>query len=147
MITESHSPYFLYPSKGPGMMITVVIFDGTNYDLWQRDVRKALKAKNKLCFIDGSLPRPEPKKGEELSEADAWDMANSILCSWLLNIIDPKLHMSIGYSDIANIMWDDMKKRYAMANAPKIHQLKANIANCKQGDLDSWMLVIFTQSW
>jgi len=33
-------------------------------------------------------------------------------------------------------MWDDLKKRYAIANTPKIHQLKANIANCKQGDLD-----------
>lgn len=43
--------------------------------------------------------------------------------------------MTIGYSDMAKIMWDNMKKRYSMANTPKIHQLKANIANCKQGDL------------
>jgi len=98
-------------------------------------VRTVLKAKNKLCFIDGSLTRPTSKADEGFSEADAWDMANSMLCSWLLNVIDPKLRMSIAYSDTAKIMWDDLKKRYA-ANTPKIHQLKANIANCKQGDLD-----------
>ena len=44
--------------------------------------------------------------------------------------------MNVAYSDAAKIMWDDLKKCYAMANTPKIHQLKANIANCKQGDLD-----------
>jgi len=29
----------------------------------------------------------------------------------------------------------DLKKRCGMTNTPRIHQLKANIANCKQGDL------------
>ena len=96
-----------------------------NYDLW------ASKAKNKLEFIDGTLTRPKAKEGEDFSEADAWYMTNSMLCSWLLNVVDPKLHTST-----AKIIWDDMKKRYAMTNTPKIHQLKANIANCKQGDLD-----------
>ena len=60
-------------------------------------------------------------------------MANSILCSRLLNIIDPKLHMSVAYPDSAYDMWKDLKKRYSVANAPKIHQLKGGIANCKQG--------------
>jgi len=84
-------------------------------------MRIALKAKNKLAFIDGTLTRPQPKEGEEFSEADAWDMTNSMLCSWLLNIIDPKLRVSIAYSDMAKIMWDGMKKRYTMANTPKTH--------------------------
>ena len=99
-------------------------------------MRTALKAKNKLVFIDETLTRPQPKEDEEFSEADAWDMTNSMLCSWLLNIIDPKLRMSITYSDTVKIMWDDMKKQYAVANTPKLHQLKANIANGEQGDLD-----------
>ena len=63
-------------------------------------------------------------------------MVNSMLCSWLLNIIEPKLRMSIAYSDMTKIMWDNFKKRYATANTPKIHQLKTDVANCKQGDLD-----------
>ena len=44
--------------------------------------------------------------------------------------------MSIAYSEMANTVWDNLKKRYGMPKTPKIHQLKANyIANCKQGDL------------
>jgi len=99
-------------------------------------VRTALKTKNKLPFIDGKLPIPSEKEDEEFSECHAWDMVNLMLCLWLLIIIDPKLRMTIAYSDTAKIMWDDLKKRYGAANTPKIHQLKADIVNCKQGTLD-----------
>ena len=42
-IVEPHSPYFLHPSEGPGAMITAMIFDGKNYELWERVVTTALK--------------------------------------------------------------------------------------------------------
>jgi len=58
-----------------------------------------------------------------------------MLCSWMLNIIDLKLQMSVLYSETAKIMWDDLKKRYGITHTPKIHQLKVNLANCKQGEL------------
>ena len=60
-------------------------------------------------------------------------MVNSTICSWLLNVIDPKIRPSIAYANIAKIMWDDLKKRYGTSDIPKKHDLKAKIANCKQG--------------
>ena len=42
----------------------------------------------------------------------------------------------VAYAETAIDMWEDLKKRYLVANAPKMHQLKAGIANCKQGILD-----------
>ena len=103
-IIEPHSPYFLHPSELPNTFITVVVFDRNNYDLWERAVRTALRAKNKLGFINGSLTRPTAKENEVFSELDAWEMANSMLCPWLLNVIDPKPRMSVAYSDTALIM-------------------------------------------
>jgi len=70
----------------------------------------ALRAKNKMAFIDGSLTRPAPKEDEELFECHVWDMANSMMCSWLSNIIDPKLRMTVAYCDTAKGMWDNLKK-------------------------------------
>jgi len=133
-VIEPHSPYFFTHQKDPTSSLAVV-FDEKNYDLWERAVRTALKAKNKLGLIDKTLSRLEPKEGEEFLEADAWDMANSMLCLWLANVIDSKLRISIAYSDIAKITWDDMKKHYTLANTKKIHQLIANISNCNQSDL------------
>ena len=133
---EPHSPYFLHPSEGPGIMITTVIFDGKNYELWERAVTTALKAKNKLGFINRTQERPEAIDDEDFFENNAWDMTNSMLCTWLLNVIDPKLRMTIAYCDTAKDMWDDVRKRYRIDNTPKIHQLKANIVNYKQGHMD-----------
>ena len=55
----------------------------------------ALKSKNKLGFIEGTLTKLKPKEGEDYSELVAWEMVNSIICSWIVNVIDPKLHASM----------------------------------------------------
>lgn len=97
------SPLYLHPSDSPGAVITSLIFDGENYDLWEKAIKNSLRAKNKLGFIDGSITRPELKKGEEPSvefqlKTSAWDTCNSMIISWLLNVIKPSLHSSVGYS-------------------------------------------------
>ena len=45
-----------------------------------------MKVKNKLGFIDKNLTKPELKEGEGFFEYHAWDMVNSMVCSWLLNV-------------------------------------------------------------
>ena len=84
---EPHSPYYLQLAVGPRLLITVVIFDGKNFDLWEIAIRTDIKAKNKLGFIEGTLKRPAETSYEDFSEANARDMVSSMLCSWLLNII------------------------------------------------------------
>jgi len=71
------------------------------------------------------------KETVEPAEMQAWDMVNSTISSWLLNIIDPKIQPTIAYANTPKIMWDDMKKRYGVSNIPKKHDLKAKIVNCK----------------
>ena len=90
-IIEPHSPYYLHPSERPSALITAVVFHCKNYDLWEKAIHTALKAKNKLRFIDGTLKSPEPNENEEFSEYHAWDMANSMICSWIVNVIEPRL--------------------------------------------------------
>ena len=69
-------------------------------------------------------------------ELQAWEIIDSMVSSWLLNVIDPKLHSTVAYADSAHAMWSTLKKRCGVANVPKIQKLKASIANCKQGGLD-----------
>jgi len=40
-VIEPHSSYYLHPSGGLGVSITVVIFDGKNCDLWEKAVRSS----------------------------------------------------------------------------------------------------------
>jgi len=44
-LIESHSSYYLHPSKGPGGLIMAVIFDEKSYDLWEIAVRLLSKPK------------------------------------------------------------------------------------------------------
>jgi len=78
---EPNSPYYLHLSEGPGVAITSIIFNGKNYDLWQQAVRTALRSKNKLGFIDGTIKNPELKESEDSAEQNAWEMVNSMICS------------------------------------------------------------------
>lgn len=43
-------------SDNPGISIVSEVLDGTNYSSWKII---ALDAKNKMSFIDGSLPQPQ----------------------------------------------------------------------------------------
>ena len=95
-----------------------------------------MKSKNKLGFIEETLTKPTPKEGEDQSELNAWEMVNSMICSLIIHVIDPKLHNSVAYANTVYFMLENLWKRYAVANAPKIHQLKTDLASCKQGGLE-----------
>jgi len=62
-----------------------------NYELWERAIRIALKAKDNLGFIEGILKQPEEVKDHEFFEVDTWDVADSMICLRFLTIIDRKL--------------------------------------------------------
>ena len=40
------------------------------------------------------------------------------------------------YADSAQAIWENIRKRYSVPNVPKIHNLKAQITSCKQGNLE-----------
>ena len=50
-IIENHSPYFLHPCEGPEVLTTAVIFDGKNYDLWEKADRSALKLRTNYALL------------------------------------------------------------------------------------------------
>ena len=53
-----------------------------------------------------------------------------------MNVIIPKLHTSVAYAKTACKIWENLRKRYSMANALKIHPLKTDLASCKQSGLE-----------
>jgi len=129
-------PYYLHPSDAPGAIITTLKFDGKNFELWEKAVITALTAKNKAAFINGIIPKPDIATGVRPIEVNAWVIVNSMVTSWILHVIDLKLHASIAYAESAQSIWVNINKRYVIPNVPKVHQLKSDIASCKQGTLN-----------
>ena len=54
----SLNPLYLHHGDSLGSHMVVQPLDGENYSAWSRSMIMALIAKNKLVFIDGSLPQP-----------------------------------------------------------------------------------------
>lgn len=83
----SSTPYSLFASDNPGALITSVVFTGDNYNEWSTELTNALRAKRKLGFIDGTIPKPsidDPK-------FDLWCSVNSMIVGWIRSSIEAKV--------------------------------------------------------
>ena len=54
---DSSNPFFLHQGDSPGTMIVSTPLNGDNYNSWKRAMMIALLAKNKLNFVNGTLPK------------------------------------------------------------------------------------------
>lgn len=76
------SPYYIHPAELNVTALVNPILAGTsNYHGWARLMRKALITKNKIKFIDGSLPVPDTFD----PSYEAFERCNNIVHSWILN--------------------------------------------------------------
>jgi len=45
------------------------------------------------------ITNPKQKDRKSEAEINAWEMINSMKQSWIMNTIEPRLHMSVAYID------------------------------------------------
>ena len=61
---ENVDPYFVSNSDNPTSSLTHVLFNGSNFMRWGRNVRRAWVLKTKMGFIDGSIKEPNESDKE-----------------------------------------------------------------------------------
>ena len=91
----------------------------------EKAVITSLRSKRKLGFIHGSITKPIEKEGKYSEGGKAWEMVNSMVMSWIMNVIDPRLHKSVAYGATTKQLWENIKKRYDAPNIPRIPKLKS----------------------
>jgi hypothetical protein len=89
----------------------------------------ALIAKNKLAFVDGSLPQPSVNAGIEYH---AWIRCNNMILSWILNSVSKEIAASIIYIDTCHGIWIDLNERFLQKNGPRVFQLQKSISALSQ---------------
>ncbi|KAI4351369.1 hypothetical protein L6164_005741 [Bauhinia variegata] len=90
------SPLFLHSSDSLGVVLVSKQFDSTSFNAWKRGMIIALSAKNKLGFITGELPKPDPSS----PLLQAWNICNFIVISWILNVLNKEIAESVIYLSI-----------------------------------------------
>lgn len=55
-----------------------------------------------------------------------------MLVGWIRASIEPKVKSTITYISDAHQLWENLKKRFYLGNTVRVHQIKAQLASCKQ---------------
>jgi hypothetical protein len=66
--------FFIHASNHPCMILVPKVLNGTNYAMWRRSMLISLSAKNKLGFINGTIP----KLGESNPKYSLWQRCNDM---------------------------------------------------------------------
>ncbi|XP_043694201.1 uncharacterized protein LOC122644899 [Telopea speciosissima] len=126
---DPSSLYHLHHSDNPGALLVSTPLNGDNYPTWRRAMCMALFAKNKMMFVDGSLPRPT----SPLSAVQTWDRCNFMVLSWILNVLTRTIADSLIYAETASSVWKELEDCFSGGNAARVFQLKSSIATIQQG--------------
>jgi len=121
--------FYVHPSEGPNSVVVTPLLTGSNYLAWSRSMQRALGAKNKLVFINGTVPIPDL---EDLNR-DAWERCNHLIHSWLINSVSPQIAQTLVFHEHAIDVWEELKERFAKVERIRIASLRSSINILKQG--------------
>ena len=126
------SPFFLHNGDHPGLILVSHHLTESNYNTWSRAMAMALTTKNKIGFVDGTIPRA----AETDILFNAWNRYNSMVTSWIINYVSKDIEDSLMYiTTIVNIL-TDLRDHFQHNNASRVFQLKKHLIVFQQGALD-----------
>ncbi|XP_020207648.1 uncharacterized protein LOC109792638 [Cajanus cajan] len=138
-VLDTSNRYFLTRGDSFGIPLVLIKLDGSNYHSWSCDVSTTLGSKNKLHFINDTLPRPPPG----FAMFGHWDRCNSIVMSWLVHSLDASIAPSAHWMDTAIEIWNTLRKRYYQGDFFRISDIQEEINALRQGSLN--ITAYFTQ--
>ncbi|XP_073022744.1 uncharacterized protein [Primulina eburnea] len=108
---DSMNPYYIHHSDSPWLVLVSQLLTGDNFTSWHRAMTIALSVKNKIGFVDGSIPKPD-----DPVLLVSWKRNNGIVASWILNSVSKEISASIIFTDSALDIWQDLKERFQQSN-------------------------------
>lgn len=128
---DPNTVYYIHPSDNTGMKLVTTPFNGTCYGSWKRSMTIGLTAKNKLCFIDGTLCKPDV----DANNYNSWCRCNSMVIGWLISALEPQIASSILYVDSAREIWLDLEERFGQASSAQLYALEQEVIHISQDNL------------
>lgn len=117
------SIYYLHPSDHASTKLVSNLFDGSSYGDWKHSVIIGLTAKNKMSFIDNSLPKPSNNSVLQ----KAWERCNNMVIGWLIASLDRNLAKSIMYYCTAAEIWKDLEDRFGQSSCSQLYGLHEDL--------------------
>ncbi|KAL0308727.1 UNVERIFIED_CONTAM: hypothetical protein Sradi_5815000 [Sesamum radiatum] len=118
----------LHGSDHPGMVLVSAPLSGSNYLNWSCGIKRALRSKLKLCFIDGTSMKP--RVDDPLFEQ--WIRVDDMVTTWILNSISKEIVEAFMYTESARSLWLDLE---GQCNVLLLYQLQHAISSLSQGNM------------
>nr|XP_021861003.1 uncharacterized protein LOC110800018 [Spinacia oleracea] len=88
-----NSAFFFSNNDVNASKLVSIVFDGKCFNNWKRSMLIALSARNKLCFVDGSLNQPATNSPNHI----ILTKCNDLVISWMLASLEPSIARSVMY--------------------------------------------------
>jgi len=130
-LTDPNNPYRLDHGYTSVLGLVTDLLTTENYVTWARAMKRALRAKNKLGFVDGSITKPSDPNDPLL---EAWERCNDMIVLWIHNSVSSSVKSSFILVDNAYDIWNELCERLTQQNGLRIFQLIWALANLTQGN-------------
>lgn len=97
---------------------------------WSRSIHRALGAKSKMEFLDGTLPEPDHNS----SYYKQWIKTDYMIFSWIINSISKELANAFSHIESTRKLCVALNKRFGRCNGPKTYKLQREIFVYSQGN-------------
>ncbi|CAL1395300.1 unnamed protein product [Linum trigynum] len=128
LFSKLPNPYYINPNES---LVIPLKLTPKNYHSWCRTVRLPLRSRNKLGFINGTLPPPSPTN----PAFDASDQSNTAILFALMSSLDPTLIDNVNTIEMAQGLRDDLKERFGQDDFVRITELQTKFYSLNQGSL------------
>jgi len=92
----------------------------------------ALNVRNKLGFIDGTIPQPPSNH----RDAGSWSRCNDMVATWLMNSVSKKIGQSLLFMSTAESIWKNLLSRFKQDDAPRVFEIEQRLSSLQQGSMD-----------
>ena len=122
--------FYLGSGDHPEQQLAGHKFNGENFLSWNRMIRMALGAKNKLCFIDGSTKKPDV----DAVDLQKWIRNDYMVQSWIINSMEKTISEGFLLQQSAHQLYEEILERYGQSNAPQLFELHQKMTSIQQND-------------
>ena len=126
-----NDPYYISNSDQTVNKLVAINLNSTNSVSWKRNVKRALVAKNKIGFLDGSIEQPDVND----KDFNSWLRCDYLVTCWIVNSMEPEIGENFTFVESSAQLWNEVCERFGQSNGPQIYQIKKALENLKQENL------------
>ena len=89
LVEDIYNPLYLHYTESPRAMLILEVLISENYHTWVRSMKKALIAKNKFGFVDGTITLSSVLINTPAA-VDTWICCDNMVGSWLMKAVSPQ---------------------------------------------------------